>query len=183
MICNSIIKVSLEIHRKEYCSRLLKLYQQGKKQLFDVEVVNKEEEDIKQIFEDTNRSITNGLFAGIKELFEEIKFYNIKKFNFIDVENKEEFNMNFQILIKIAALIQDINLSSSETNHFFGDLFEGLLSKNVHQTEGQFFTPLPIVNFIIKSMPEFPNSDNVEVWLCMWCWAFFDRICEALSQS
>lgn len=26
--------------------------------------------------------------------------------------------MNFQILIKIAALIQDINLSSSETNHF-----------------------------------------------------------------
>ena len=71
--------------------------------------------------------------------------------------------MNFQILIKIAALIQDINLSSSETNHFFGDLFEGLLSKNVHQTEGQFFTPLPIVNFIIKSMPEFPNSDNVKV--------------------
>lgn len=104
---------------KEYCSRLLKLYKQGKKQLFDVEVVNKEEEDIKQIFEDTNRSITNGLFAGIKELFEEIKFYNIKKFNFIDVENKEEFDMNFQILIKIAALIQDINLSSSETNHFF----------------------------------------------------------------
>lgn len=91
---------------KEYCNRLLKLYQQGKKQLFDVDVVNKDEEDIKQIFENTNRSITNGLFAGIKELFEEIKFYNIKKFNFIDVENKEEFDMNFQILIKIAALIQ-----------------------------------------------------------------------------
>lgn len=79
------------------------------------------------------------------------------------MENKEEFDMNFQILIKIAALIQDINLSSSETNHFFGDLFEGLLSKNVHQTEGQFFTPLPIVNFMIKSLPEFPNSDNVKV--------------------
>lgn len=148
---------------KEYCNRLLKLYQQGKKQLFDVDVVNKEEEDIKQIFEDTNRSITNGLFAGIKELFEEIKFYNIKKFNFIDVENKEEFDMNFQILIKIAALIQDINLTNSDTNHFFGDLFEGLLSKNVHQTEGQFFTPLPIVNFIINSLPEFPNSENIKV--------------------
>ena len=38
--------------------------------------------------------------------------------------------MNFQILIKIAALIQDINLSSSETNHFFGDLFEGLDKEN-----------------------------------------------------
>lgn len=148
---------------KEYCNRLLKLYQEGKKQLFNVDVVNKEESDIKQIFEDTNRSVTNGLFAGIKELFEEIKFYNIKKFNFIDVENKEDFEKNFQILIKIAALIQDINLSNSETNHFFGDLFEGLLSKNVHQTEGQFFTPLPIVNFIIKCLPEFPNSGNVKV--------------------
>lgn len=40
---------------KEYCNRLLKLYQQGKKQLFDVDVVNKDEEDIKQIFENTNR--------------------------------------------------------------------------------------------------------------------------------
>ena len=149
---------------KEYCNRLLKLYQQGKQQLFNVEVVNKDEEDIKQIFEDTGRSlVTNGLFAGIKELFEEMKFYNIKKFNFIDVENREEFEMNFQILIKIAALIQDINLSSSETNHFFGDLFEGLLSKNVHQTEGQFFTPLPIVNFIIHSLPQFPNTDKVKV--------------------
>ena len=148
---------------KEYCNRLLKLYQQGKQQLFNVEVINKDEEDIKQIFDDTNRSLTNGLFAGIKELFEEMKFYNIKKFNFIDVENREEFEMNFQILIKIAALIQDINLSSSETNHFFGDLFEGLLSKNVHQTEGQFFTPLPIVNFIINSLPQFPNIDKVKV--------------------
>ncbi len=148
---------------KEYCARLLNLYQLGKKQLFGVDVVNKDEDDIKQIFEDTNRSVTNGLYAGIKELFEEIKFYNIKKFNFIDVENREEFEMNFQILIKIAALIQDINLSNSETNHFFGDLFEGLLSKNVHQTEGQFFTPLPIVNFIVKSLPKFANANNIRV--------------------
>ena len=148
---------------KEYCNRLLKLYQMGKQQLFNVEVINKEEEDIRQVFDDTNRSLTNGLFAGIKALFEEMKFYNIKKFNFIDVENRDDFEMNFQILIKIAALIQDINLSSSETNHFFGDLFEGLLSKNVHQTEGQFFTPLPIVNFIIKSLPPFPDNNKVKV--------------------
>lgn len=148
---------------KDYCNRLLKLYQLGKKQLFDIDVVNKEESDILQIFEDTSRCVTNGLFAGIKELFEEMKFYNIKKFNFIDVENKEEFEMNFQILIEIAALIQDINLSSSETNHFFGDLFEGLLSKNVHQTEGQYFTPLPIVNFIINALPKFPNSEEIKI--------------------
>ena len=148
---------------KEYCNRLLRLYQLGKKQMFDINVINKEESDILQVFEDTNRAVTNGLYAGIKELFEEIKFYNIKKFNFISVENKEDFENNFEIIIKVTALIQDINLSNSETNHFFGDLFEGLLSKNVHQTEGQFFTPLPIVNFIIKSLPKFPNNGELKV--------------------
>lgn len=147
---------------KEYCARLLDLYQQGKKQLFGVDVINKNESDISQIFEEKQRT-KNGLYEGIKELFEEIKFYNIKKFNFIDVENKEDFELNFQILIEVTSLIQDIRLSDSETNHFFGDLFEGLLSKNVHQTEGQFFTPLPIVNFIIKSLPEFPNKENFKV--------------------
>lgn len=147
---------------KEYCARLLDLYQQGKKQLFNIDVINKNESDIEQIFEEKNR-LKNGLYNGIKELFEEIKFYNIKKFNFIDVENKEDFEINFQILIEVTSLIQDIRLSDSETNHFFGDLFEGLLSKNVHQTEGQFFTPLPIVNFIIKSLPEFPNKESIKV--------------------
>lgn len=147
---------------KEYCARLLDLYQKGKKQLFDVDVINKNESDISQIFEEKQRT-KNGLYEGIKELFEEIKFYNIKKFNFIDVENKDDFELNFQILIEVTSLIQDIRLSDSETNHFFGDLFEGLLSKNVHQTEGQFFTPLPIVNFIIKSLPDFPNKASIKV--------------------
>ena len=148
---------------KEYCNRLLRLYQLGKKQMFDINVINKEESDILQVFEDTNRAVTNGLYAGIKELFEEIKFYNIKKFNFISVENKEDFENNFEIIIKVTSLIQDINLSNSETNHFFGDLFEGLLSKNVHQTEGQFFTPLPIVNFMIHSLPKFANNGELKV--------------------
>lgn len=63
---------------KEYCNRLLKLYQQGKKQLFDIDVVNKDEEDIKQIFEDTNRSVTDGLFAGIKELLKKLNSITLK---------------------------------------------------------------------------------------------------------
>lgn len=148
---------------KEYCGRLLKLYKQGKKELFKIDVVNKEEDDIRKIFKDKARSLTNGLYESIKEFFEDVKYYNIKKFNFISVENKEEFEQNFKILIKMAALIQDINLSSSETNHFFGDLFEGLLAKNVHQTEGQFFTPLPIVNFIINSLPNCDSIKNFKV--------------------
>ncbi len=146
----------------DYCNRLLKLYQDGKKEVFSIDVINKTEDDISDIFENTNR-VKNGLYHEIIKLFNEIKFYNIKKFNFINVENREDFELNFNILIEITSLIQDINLSKSDTNHFFGDLFEKLLNKNVHQTEGQFFTPLPIVNFIINSLPCFPKTEKFKV--------------------
>lgn len=147
----------------DYCKRLLKLYQDGKKEVFSIDVINKTEEDIAEIFDNTNR-VRNGLYHDIIKLFNEVKFYNIKKFNFINVENKEDFELNFNILIEITALIQDINLSKSDTNHFFGDLFEKLLNKNVHQTEGQFFTPLPIVNFIINSLPSFQYDEKFKVF-------------------
>lgn len=146
----------------QYCNRLLQLYQQGKKQLFGIDVINKSDKDISDIFESTDR-VKNGLYHELVKLFNEIKFYNIKKFNFISVENKEDFELNFNILIEITALIQDINLAKSDTNHFFGDLFEKLLNKNVHQTAGQFFTPLPIVNFIVDSLPCFLPAEKFKV--------------------
>ena len=148
---------------KEFCGRLLKLYKQGKEELFKVEVVNKEKDEIEDIFNKTKRSLKNGLYENIVKFYEEIKFYNIKKFNFIEVENKEDFEYNFAILIDIASLIQDIRLTETDMNHFFGDLFEGLLSKSVHQTEGQFFTPMPITNFMINSLPVFPNSQDIKL--------------------
>ena len=41
----------------------------------------------------------------------------------------------------------------TETNQFLGDLFEGFLTKGVKQSEGQYFTPMPIVRFIVSSLP------------------------------
>jgi len=43
-------------------------------------------------------------------------------------------------------MLQDIQLKTQEENQFLGDLFEGFLDQGVKQSEGQFFTPMPIVN-------------------------------------
>ena len=50
-------------------------------------------------------------------------------------------------------MLQDMKLKTKEQNQFLGDLFEGFLDNGVKQSEGQFFTPLPIVKFIVSSLP------------------------------
>ena len=45
---------------------------------------------------------------------------------------------------------QDIRLSNPNGHsQFLGDMFEGFLDKGVKQSEGQFFTPMPICLFIL----------------------------------
>lgn len=50
-------------------------------------------------------------------------------------------------------MLQDIRLQSENQNQFLGDMFEGFLDNGVKQSEGQFFTPMPIVKFILNSLP------------------------------
>lgn len=149
----------------EYCDRLLELYAQGKKELFEVDVVNINKSKIDEIF-DRKKRYKGELRNELDKLFKEQKFYNIKKFNFIEVENKQEFDLNFKVLLHIANLIQDIYITKSENNQFLGDLFEGFLNRSIHQTEGRFFTPTPITNFIINSLPNFKSGDKILDYAC-----------------
>ena len=49
---------------------------------------------------------------------------------------------------------QDIRLTQpSNHNQFLGDMFEGFLDQGVKQSEGQYFTPMPICRFILMSLP------------------------------
>ena len=62
-------------------------------------------------------------------------------------------------------MIQNIRLRTNESyqNQLLGDLFEGFLNKGVKQSEGQFFTPMPIVRFIVSALPlENIIKDNPE---------------------
>ncbi len=141
----------------DYCDRLLNLYEWGKKELFNTEVVNYKADIIDKLF-DKHQKTKNGLKADLEKVFKEQKFYNIKKFNFLSVENADEFMLNFNILVQVANLIQDFYITKSENNQFLGDLFEGFLNRSVQQTEGRFFTPTPITNFIIHSLPSLESA-------------------------
>ena len=54
----------------------------------------------------------------------------------------------------ILQMWQDIRLTNSVgNNQFLGDMFEGFLDQGVKQSEGQYFTPMPICRFIFMSLP------------------------------
>lgn len=128
-------------------------------------MINIQKGEIDRIFTQAKRH--KGQFQkDIETLFDKQKYFNIKKFNFIEVENEEEFYINFQILVQITNLIQNFYLSQSENNQFLGDLFEGFLNRSVHQTEGRFFTPMPITNFIINALPQLPQSAKILDFAC-----------------
>ena len=145
--------------------RLQKLYKDGMREFLNEEVTyidNKQLNDAFKLFKNDPDATKD----KVMEYFRELKFYTNNDFAFIDVHNEELFKQNSEVLLKMVKMFQDIKLKTEEQNQFLGDLFEGFLDDGIKQSEGQFFTPLPITRFIISSLPlkkviencdEYPN--------------------------
>ncbi|MFN0200465.1 MAG: N-6 DNA methylase, partial [Bacteroidia bacterium] len=132
--------------------RLQKLYANGMREFLGEEVTFIETDMVYNAFKyfindpDATRDV-------VLKYFKQQKYFTNSDFSFIDVHNEKLFYQNIVVLMKIVQMIQDIQLNGDQQNQFLGDLFEGFLDKGVKQSEGQFFTPMPIVKFIATSLP------------------------------
>lgn len=134
--------------------RLQALYKKGMDEFLGEEITHATKEEIEAAFilfknkkDETKKTIL--------DKFTEIKYYTNNDFAFLDVHNKKLFFQNGAILKEVVQMLQDIRLKTDNggENQFLGDLFEGFLDQGVKQSEGQFFTPLPIVRFLVSSLP------------------------------
>lgn len=144
--------------------RLQALYKKGMDEFLGEEITHVTKEEIEAAFvlfknkkDETKKTIL--------DKFTEIKYYTNNDFAFLDVHNKKLFFQNGAILKEVVQMLQDIRLKTDNggENQFLGDLFEGFLDQGVKQSEGQFFTPLPIVRFLVSSLPLenlISDSDN-----------------------
>lgn len=137
----------------DFQDRLQQLYKNGMEKFLGETITYIDNRQIDEAFE-VFKNKTNETKTKIKEFMRAQKFFTNNDFAFIDVHNEKLFYQNFEVLLKIARLIQDISLSGSDENQFLGDMFEGFLDQGVKQSEGQFFTPMPIVKFIINALPQ-----------------------------
>lgn len=133
--------------------RLQQLYQSGMDKFLgeDITYINQNDVNnalrfIRQNPDATQRAVWN--------LFIQQKFFTNNDFSFIDVHNERLFYQNADVLLKLLQMWQDIRLTNPNGhNQFLGDMFEGFLDQGVKQSEGQFFTPMPICRFILMSLP------------------------------
>lgn len=132
--------------------RLQKLYKIGMDQFLQQDIVYISQDDIDKAFWAIKQK-PNATEQRIKELFQQLKFYKGLDFEFIKVSNKEKFEKNAKILIEIIQMWQGLRLTSTEENQFLGDMFEYFLDNGIKQSEGQFFTPIPICKFIVSALP------------------------------
>jgi len=139
--------------------RLQKLYQIGMQKFLNETVTYVAEEDVKNAF----RLRKSAAEDAILEYFKQLKYFSNSDFTFLEVYNEKLFFENSQVLVDIIKIFQDFKLKSTDDNQFLGDLFEGFLDDGVKQSEGQFFTPIPIVKFVISSLPLYDliNSSDI----------------------
>jgi type I restriction enzyme M protein len=146
----------------DFIDRLQELYKVGMEKYLEQEITYVSNQEIEGAFW-AYQNKKNATKNTIKELFKKLKFYNDNNFGFIGVKNKEGFNKNAKIILEVTQMWQSLRLKTKEQNQFLGDMFEFFLDSGVKQSEGQFFTPVPICKFILTSLPlEKMVTENIE---------------------
>lgn len=132
--------------------RLQALYQIGMGKYLKQDIVYISNEDIDSAFWSMKQK-RNATKNTIKEIFRHLKFFKGLDFDFIKVHNQTQFEKNAKILLEMIQIWQGLRLLSHGQNQFLGDMFEFFLDNGIKQSEGQFFTPVPICKFIVASLP------------------------------
>ncbi|PIX32272.1 MAG: type I restriction endonuclease subunit M, partial [Bacteroidetes bacterium CG_4_8_14_3_um_filter_31_14] len=132
--------------------RLQLLYSVGMKTFLEDEVTFIDFKTIKETFKFWTND-PDATQEKILEHFKKQKYFTNNDFSFIDVHNEKLFFQNADILLKLIKMWENYQINGEQQNQFLGDMFEGFLDKGVKQSEGQFFTPMPICKFIISSLP------------------------------
>lgn len=144
-------------------SRLSDLYKKGMDKYLKLDISDVSENDLdKVLFTDENEN--NEI---IKSMFRKLRLYKNNEFAFNEVINERTFEENAKVVKEVVKMLEEYQIKYSSKHQFLGDFFEKLLNIGVKQEAGQFFTPIPIANFIVNSIPieniinrKIKNGDN-----------------------
>lgn len=133
----------------EFQKRLTDLYQRGMKEFLDKEVTDLSDKEFEEKFGTLDNSVKDLLLRE----FTKIRLQKNNEFAIKDVFDEETFNENAIVVKEIVELLQGYKIRYTKKQQFLSDFFELLLTTGLKQEVGQFFTPVPIAKFIIRSIP------------------------------
>lgn len=132
--------------------RLTDLYNRGMNELLDKQVTDVSDSEFDKQFK-IIESEYKGKFDEFKNILTEIRLKKNNEFAIKEVFDDDSFNENAIVVKEIVELLQTYQIRYTHRQQFLSDFFEQLLTTGLKQESGQFFTPVPIARFIIKSMP------------------------------
>ena len=129
--------------------RLTDLYKNGMYEFLEKTVTDFSEAEFKNKFPD----LTEQERKPIWEVFRKIRLEKNNEFAIKDVYDEQSFDENAIVVKEIVQLLEKYKLRYAKKQQYLSDFFELLLTTGLKQESGQFFTPVPIAQFIIKSLP------------------------------
>ena len=135
--------------------RLQQLYQKGMEKYLNEKITYYSQDSIDEAFKHFTKQFATK--TTIDKIFRDLKYFQNGDFNFIEVYNQKLFLQNFKVLLPLVQSLQNIGFTKKANSNILGDYFETYIN-DFPQSEGQYFTPAPLVNFIIYSLPVYKES-------------------------
>jgi len=129
--------------------RLSDLYKNGMKEFLEKKVTDFSEDEFLKKYAWMNESDKN----NILEDFKKIRLEKNNEFAIKEVYDNRSFKENAVVVKQVVELLQKYRIRYAKKQQYLSDFFELLLTTGLKQESGQFFTPVPIAQFIIKSLP------------------------------
>lgn len=129
--------------------RLTDLYKNGMEKFLSRTVSDFNEDDFQIRCSDLNEETKKYLLDEVNKL----RLQKNNEFAIKEVYDPVSFEQNAKIVKEVVELLQGYRIRYNKRQQYLSDFFELLLTTGLKQEAGQFFTPVPIAQFIIKSLP------------------------------
>lgn len=129
--------------------RLTDLYKEGMWEFLEKRVTDFSEDE----FEQKYKNLDANLKVDILRDFKKLRLEKNNEFAIKEVYDEKSFKENAKVVKQVVELLQKYKIRYAKKQQYLSDFFEMLLTTGLKQESGQFFTPVPIAQFIIKSLP------------------------------
>jgi type I restriction enzyme M protein len=129
--------------------RLTDLYKNGMYEFLEKKVTDFSETEFERKFKNLDDSVKSALLTEFKK----IRLEKNNEFAIKEVYDEKSFKENAKVVKEVVELLQGFKIRYTKKQQYLSDFFELLLTTGLKQESGQFFTPVPIAQFIIKSIP------------------------------
>lgn len=129
--------------------RLTDLYSKGMKKFLDRTVSDFNNED----FDKRCANLTPETKQYLLKEVNKLRLEKNNEFAIKEVYDNASFEENAKVVKDVVELIQGYRIRYNKRQQYLSDFFELLLTTGLKQEAGQYFTPVPIAQFIIKSLP------------------------------